>query len=153
MVSRPAPASASVSTARASSRTSSKSSPRPARARESRSRAGSNVQSLAVTESSEIAQARRAVAALAVRQGFDEEDAGRAALVAMEICSNLVKHGRGGELIAQPLERGASRGVGLIGLDKGPGIADLGKCLRDGFSTGGSRGTGLGAINRIAQMF
>jgi anti-sigma regulatory factor (Ser/Thr protein kinase) len=111
------------------------------------------VQSLLITESSQIAQARRAVAALAARQGFSEEDAGRAALVAMEICSNLVKHGGGGELIAQPLEHGASLGVGLIGLDKGPGIADLAKCLRDGFSTGGSPGTGLGAISRMAQVF
>lgn len=111
------------------------------------------MQSLLVTESSQIAQARRAVAALAARQGLDEEDAGRAALVAMEICSNLVKHGGGGELIAQPLERGDVRGVGLIGLDKGPGIEDLAKCLRDGFSTGGSPGTGLGAINRMSQLF
>jgi anti-sigma regulatory factor (Ser/Thr protein kinase) len=111
------------------------------------------VQSLAVTESSEIAQARRAVAALAARQGFGEEDAGRAALVTMEICSNIVKHGGGGELIAQPLELGEVRGVGLLGLDKGPGIADLAKCLRDGFSTGGSPGTGLGAIGRQSQLF
>ena len=111
------------------------------------------MQSLIVTESSEIAQARRAVAALAARQGLDEEDAGRAALVAMEICSNLVKHAGGGELIAQPLERGDARGVGLIGLDRGPGIDDMAKCLRDGFSTGGSPGTGLGAINRMSQLF
>ena len=111
------------------------------------------MQSLAVTESSQIAQARRAVAALAARQGFDEEDAGRAALVAMEICSNLVKHGGGGELIAQPLERGDLRGVGLIGLDKGPGIADMAKSMRDGFSTGSSPGTGLGAISRMSQLF
>ena len=111
------------------------------------------MQSLVVTESSEIAQARRAVASLAARQGFAEEDAGRAALVAMEICSNLVKHGSGGELIAQPLERHGQHGVGLIALDKGAGIADLAKCLRDGFSTGGSPGTGLGAIGRLSQMF
>ena len=111
------------------------------------------MQSFVVTESSQIAQARRAVTAMAGRQGFNEEDAGRAALVAVEICSNLVKHGGGGELIAQPLERGDSRGVGLIGLDKGQGIADLARCLRDGFSTGGSPGTGLGAINRMSQLF
>ena len=111
------------------------------------------MQSIVVTESSQIAQARRAVTAMAGRQGFNEEDAGRAALVAVEICSNLVKHGGGGELIAQPLERGDSRGVGLIGLDKGQGIADLARCLRDGFSTGGSPGTGLGAINRMSQLF
>ncbi|HKS53970.1 MAG TPA: ATP-binding protein, partial [Steroidobacteraceae bacterium] len=111
------------------------------------------MQSFVVTESSEIAQARRAVAALAGRQGLNEADAGRAALAAVEICSNMVKHGGGGELIAQPLERGGQRGVGLVGLDKGPGIDDLAKCLRDGFSTGGSPGTGLGAIRRTAQMF
>ncbi len=111
------------------------------------------MQSLVVTESSEIAQARRAVAALATNQGLGAEDAGRAALVAMEICSNLVKHGGGGELIAQPLERAERRGVGLIGLDKGCGIADLDKCLRDGYSTGGSPGTGLGAIGRMSQLF
>jgi anti-sigma regulatory factor (Ser/Thr protein kinase) len=111
------------------------------------------VQSLVVTESSQIAQARRAVAALAARQGLGEEDAGRAALVAMEICSNMVKHGGGGELIVQPLERAERRGVGLIGLDQGPGIADLAKCLHDGFSTGGSPGTGLGAIGRMSQTF
>ena len=111
------------------------------------------MQSIVVTESSQIAQARRAVTAMAGRQGFNEEDAGRAALVAVEICSNLVKHAGGGELIAQPLERGDSRGVGLIGLDKGQGIADLARCLRDGFSTGGSPGTGLGAINRMSQLF
>jgi anti-sigma regulatory factor (Ser/Thr protein kinase) len=111
------------------------------------------MQSLTVTESSEIAQARRAAAALAEGQGFDTEDAGRAALVAMEIASNMVKHGGGGELILQPLERGDKHGVSLIGLDKGAGIADLAKCLRDGFSTGGSPGTGLGAINRMSQLF
>jgi hypothetical protein len=44
-------------------------------------------------------------------------------------------------------------GVELLGLDKGPGIADLGKCLQDGYSTGGSPGTGLGAISRLAQKF
>lgn len=111
------------------------------------------MQSLTVTEPSEIAQARRAVGALAARQGFSEEDAGRTALVAMEICSNIVKHGGGGELIAQPLEQGERRGIGLVGLDKGPGIEDVAKCLRDGFSTGSSPGTGLGAINRISQVF
>ena len=112
------------------------------------------MQSFAVTESSQIAQARRGVAALAARQGFNAEDAGRAALVAMEICSNMVKHGGGGELIAQPLEeRDQQHGVGLLGLDKGQGIEDLAKCLRDGFSTGGSPGTGLGAIRRLSQVF
>jgi anti-sigma regulatory factor (Ser/Thr protein kinase) len=111
------------------------------------------VHNLAITESSEIAQARRTVNALAAQAGFDEQDAGRAALVATEICSNIVKHGGSGELIAQPLEHGAIRGLNLIGLDKGTGMTDVAKCLKDGFSTGGSPGTGLGAIRRLSQQF
>ena len=111
------------------------------------------MQSIVVTESSQIAQARRAVTAMAGRQGFNEEDAGRAALVAVEICSNLVKHGGGGELIAQPLERGDSRGVGLIGLDKGPGIPDIELALRDGYTSGSGLGLGLNGARKLSHEF
>jgi anti-sigma regulatory factor (Ser/Thr protein kinase) len=111
------------------------------------------MQSLRVTESSELAQARRTVLALATNGGFDETAAGRAALVATEICSNLIKHGGGGELLVRRLEDARGAGLELIGIDKGPGMTDIGQCLRDGFSTGGSPGTGLGAIERQSQLF
>lgn len=109
--------------------------------------------SFRVTESSELAQARRAVAALAASSGFDDSAAGRAALVATEISSNVVKHGGGGELLVRELEDAQGRGLELIGLDKGPGIIDIAQCMRDGFSTGGSPGTGLGAMERQSQTF
>jgi anti-sigma regulatory factor (Ser/Thr protein kinase) len=111
------------------------------------------MQSFSITESSGIAHARRAVAALAGTIGFSAEDTGRASLVATEICSNIVKHGGGGELLAHVIKDNGSRAVELIALDKGPGMADVDKCLRDGFSTGGSPGTGLGAIGRLSQVF
>ena len=53
------------------------------------------------------------------------EDAGRAALVATEIGTNLVKHGGGGEIIARKITSGTSKGLELLGLDKGPGMADV----------------------------
>jgi anti-sigma regulatory factor (Ser/Thr protein kinase) len=111
------------------------------------------MRSFGVTESSQVAQTRRAVSALAVQNGFDVEDAGRAALVATEICSNLIKHGGGGELVARSLEHDGRLGIEMLGLDRGPGMLDVAKCLRDGFSTGGSPGTGLGAIERMSQQF
>ena len=43
-------------------------------------------------------------------------------------------------------------GVELLALDKGPGIADVARCLVDGFSTAGSPGTGLGAVARISDQ-
>lgn len=106
-----------------------------------------------IGDSSEVAPARRGVSTLAAESGFDAEDAGRAALVATEIGTNMVKHAGGGELIAQKITGDGRTGLELLGLDKGPGIADLGKCLCDGYSTSGSPGTGLGAIERMSQRF
>lgn len=106
-----------------------------------------------IGDSSEVAPARRGIGVLAGRLGFDEQDAGRAALVATEIGTNLIKHGGGGELIAQRITSEGRAGLELLGLDKGVGMADVDKCLRDGYSTGGSPGTGLGAIERMSQNF
>jgi anti-sigma regulatory factor (Ser/Thr protein kinase) len=109
-----------------------------------------------VTEQSQVAEARRKAAALAQGAGFSEEDAGRVALVATELATNLVKHGSGGRLLAglydEPGDQARS-GVQLVAIDKGVGIADLGAALRDGYSTAGSAGQGLGAIQRQAQAF
>jgi hypothetical protein len=40
-----------------------------------------------------------------------------------------------------------------VALDRGPGISDIGEALRDGYSTAGSPGTGLGAIRRLCSRF
>lgn len=111
------------------------------------------MQLFSIGDPSEVAPARRGISLLAGNLGFDTEDAGRAALVATEIGTNLIKHGGGGELIAQQIVSGSRRGLELLGLDKGAGMADVARCLRDGYSTGGSPGTGLGAIERMSQVF
>jgi hypothetical protein len=43
--------------------------------------------------------------------------------------------------------------VDVIALDRGPGINSVAESLRDGYSTSGSPGTGLGAIARLADSF
>ena len=111
------------------------------------------VQAFQVTDGSGVAQARRGVATLAGAIGFNERDVGRASLVATEIATNLLKHGRGGELLAEAVGNEEMKGLELLGLDKGSGMADPGKCLIDGYSTTGSPGTGLGAISRLSQCF
>lgn len=111
------------------------------------------MQQFPIGDVSEIAPARRGISAFASDLGFNTDDAGRAALVATEIGTNLVKHGGGGVIIVKQISDGTRRGVELLGLDKGLGMADVGKCLRDGYSTSGSPGTGLGAIERLSQHF
>lgn len=111
------------------------------------------MQQFSIGDVSEVAPARRGISAFASQLGFSTEDAGRAALVATEIGTNLIKHGGGGEIIVRRLSDGMRQGLELLGLDKGPGIDDIGKCLRDGYSTSGSPGTGLGAMERLSQRF
>lgn len=106
-----------------------------------------------IADSSSVGDARRIGVELARSAGFDEGDAGRVAISLTEAASNLVKHAGGGDLLLQDLRNGRGRGVGLVAIDKGPGISNLGQALRDGYSTHGSSGNGLGAIARQANAF
>jgi anti-sigma regulatory factor (Ser/Thr protein kinase) len=116
------------------------------------SRAGEDV-AVAVTEASQVGEARRAAAALVGQLGFDATEAGKVALVVTEAANNLAKHATGGELLLGAVEREGVTGIQVLALDRGPGMADLGRCLRDGFSTAGTPGTGLGAITRLSSLF
>ncbi len=107
---------------------------------------------LTVAEASNVGEARRVIAALAASLGFDETSAGRAALVVTEAANNLVKHAREGILFIRPLERDAITGIEVLALDKGPGMTDVSRCLRDGYSTTGTPGNGLGAIARLSAF-
>ena len=106
-----------------------------------------------MTDATQVGVARRAGSALGRQLGFDEEEAGKIALVVSELGTNLVKHAREGELLLSVARDGAARGVGVLALDRGPGIANLAEALRDGYSTAGSPGTGLGAIRRLSATF
>ena len=70
-----------------------------------------------------------------------------------QIDGNLVKHASGGELIVQPIEAGGVVGLEILVLDRGPGMEDVSACMRDGFSTSGTPGHGLGAVARLSDVF
>lgn len=106
---------------------------------------------LAVRDSSQVAEARRQCAALAERIGFPEPETGRVALVATELATNLVKHAHGGEILAEADEENGGSGIALIALDRGPGIGDIARAARDGHSTAGTAGNGLGAVRRQSE--
>jgi anti-sigma regulatory factor (Ser/Thr protein kinase) len=106
-----------------------------------------------VTDASAAGEVRRTAAALAAGLEFAEEDQGRVALVATEAASNLAKHASNGQVVLRSVSAAEGGGVELLALDRGPGIADLARCLRDGFSTAGTAGAGLGAIRRLADVF
>jgi anti-sigma regulatory factor (Ser/Thr protein kinase) len=106
-----------------------------------------------VVEQSQVAEVRRMVAELAARQGMSATEAGRCALVATEASTNLVKYGKQGSVTVNDYSEAGVSGIQLVALDKGPGFSNFLASLRDGVSTGGSLGIGLGGIMRASDLF
>jgi anti-sigma regulatory factor (Ser/Thr protein kinase) len=109
-----------------------------------------------VSDPSLVAEARRQAQVLARQAGFDEVRAGKLALVVTEAATNILKFAGQGEILLRllsPAGGAAAEGVEVLALDKGPGMVDVVASLRDGFSTAGSPGTGLGGISRLADWY
>jgi anti-sigma regulatory factor (Ser/Thr protein kinase) len=102
-------------------------------------------------DASRVGEARRHAARLALECGLPELEAGRLAIVVTELATNLVRHASRGRMLigGQPEQRE----VEVLAVDHGPGIADVERSLDDGYSTGGTPGTGLGAVRRLATTF
>jgi anti-sigma regulatory factor (Ser/Thr protein kinase) len=100
-----------------------------------------------------VSSARLAVQRLAMDLEFDETRAGRVAIVTTEAVSNMIRHGGGGTFAARPLARDGALGIEMLAIDAGRGMRDFAGSSVDGVSTGGTPGTGLGAIQRLADEF
>ncbi|MFV2104052.1 SpoIIE family protein phosphatase [Micromonospora sp. LOL_024] len=96
---------------------------------------------------------RRAAERLGDQLGLPTGRIADLAIVAAELTSNLIKHAEEGVLLLRPVRRASDAGVELIAIDSGPGMVDLTDSARDGNSTTGTLGIGLGAIVRQASWF
>ncbi len=106
-----------------------------------------------VSDTSHVGEVRRGAQSLAFRAGLADSDAARLALIVTEMATNIVKHaGKGQILLRAMLETPATTGVEVLALDQGGGISDVARSMKDGYSTAGSPGTGLGAISRLATF-
>lgn len=104
-----------------------------------------------VSEETQVGEARRVVGEITRRLGYEETLAGKASIVVTELAHNLVRHAGGGEMLIRELAGTQHPGLEFLALDCGPGMRNVGECMRDGFSTFGSAGNGLGSINRLAD--
>jgi anti-sigma regulatory factor (Ser/Thr protein kinase) len=106
-------------------------------------------QTVEIVHASNVGAAQRVSRDLAESIGFDATACEEIALTMTELATNLIKHAQGGKLTLTPLANGGRVGLELESSDSGPGIADVEQALADRFSTAGTRGTGLGAVNRL----
>jgi len=106
-----------------------------------------------VDDSSRVAECRRVAIQMARREGLSEQQSANAAIVASELATNMAKYAQGGALQIATLSERWRSGVELMALDRGPGMASVSACMADGFSTGASAGSGLGAVRRLSNYF
>jgi anti-sigma regulatory factor (Ser/Thr protein kinase) len=107
---------------------------------------------LRVEEPSAVAACRAAAMTMARRLEFPAKRADRLALAVTEAASNLHKHAHEGSVLLRISHDADPPGIELVTIDAGPGVPDVGAALRDGHSTSGTLGIGLGSISRQADF-
>ncbi|MFG1922876.1 ATP-binding protein [Cryptosporangium sp. NPDC048952] len=118
---------------------------------------GAEVLWIPIDDTSAVGAARRMATGLATRAGFGETRSGELAIAVTELAGNLHRHARDGAValrLTRPYlstDDSGEAAVEVIALDAGPGMEDFETHLRDGYSTGGTLGVGLGAVTRLAS--
>ena len=107
---------------------------------------------LRVEDPSAASACRGAALALADRLGFPAVRADQLALAVTEAASNLHTHASQGMMMLRVGRDGGTPGIEMVTIDAGPGVQDTAAALRDGHSTSGTLGIGLGAIRRLADF-
>ena len=87
------------------------------------------------------------------RAGFSLLETTKLVTAASELARNALEHGGGGYADIEVITDGIRRGVRMTFVDEGPGIPDIEQALRDGFTTGGGLGLGLGGSRRLVSEF
>jgi serine/threonine-protein kinase RsbT len=101
----------------------------------------------------DVVALRKHVRERAVAIALSLVDQTKLVTAASELARNTIKYGGGGMVCLDALTDGFRKGVGLIFIDNGPGIPDLDLALRDGYTTGGGLGLGLGGSRRLVDEF
>ena len=104
---------------------------------------------LRISSAAEAQSAGETARIFAGDTGFEGPQRDEVALAVLELATNLVKHAGGGELKLRALEWEGRHGLEVVSEDHGPGITDVERAIGDGFTTAGTRGAGLGAVNRL----
>jgi serine/threonine-protein kinase RsbT len=115
--------------------------------------AGTKSDSLHIRSETDVVQVRQAVRQWAVELGFSLVDQTKVVTAASELARNVLVHGGGGSVRLEILQKNPRQGLRLIFEDQGPGIPDIHLAMRDGYTTGGGLGLGLGGSKRLVNEF
>jgi serine/threonine-protein kinase RsbT len=110
-------------------------------------------ETVAVRSDADIVHVRHLVREWARQQGFSLIAQTKVVTAASELARNTVHYGGGGTLRLEVLHHGVRCGLQLTFEDRGPGIADIELAMKDGYTTSGGLGLGLGGAKRLSHAF
>lgn len=85
--------------------------------------------------------------------GYGLVDQTKLITAASELVRNIVLYAGSGQVEVEEVDRGGQSGLRLTFTDHGPGIADVGRAMQDGYSTGRGMGLGLPGTRRLVHEF
>jgi len=103
--------------------------------------------------SEDVLKVRQTARRLALEAGFGLVDQTKIVTAVSELARNTVTHGGGGTATLELLEEGSRRGLRIAFRDEGPGIVDVELAMKDGYTTSGGLGLGLGGSRRLMGEF
>src|ERR1051326_6218999 len=92
-------------------------------------------QVIPISSDTDIVEVCVGARALAAYVGFTGDDLVMIAPAVSEVARNIVEYARHGEIALSVIHGSSRRGVQVVARDRGPGIADIGKAMQDGYST------------------
>lgn len=110
-------------------------------------------ETLKVTEERHVVAVRQAVRTLALEIKLSLVDQTKIITAASELARNLLIYGGGGDVVMEIVKDGSRMGVKVRFSDQGPGIEDIDRALRDGYTSGSGMGLGLGGAKRLVNEF
>lgn len=101
----------------------------------------------------DIVGARHIARDMAKELGFGIVDQARIATAVSELARNIYLYAKDGQIIFEKNISAESKELTVIAQDSGPGIADIGEVMQDGYSTSGGLGAGLPGVKRLMDTF
>lgn len=109
-------------------------------------------QFMVISNAGEVIAIRRIAKEMAHDIGFDECTREEISLVVSELASNIIKYTKRGIITISPVCNEQCEGIMIEAEDDGEGFNEY-TALKDGVSTSGTLGVGLGAVNRLMDEF
>jgi serine/threonine-protein kinase RsbT len=108
---------------------------------------------LPIASQEDVVLVRQAVRKASVELGLNLVDQTKIITAASELARNAFIHGGGGRVLIEQVHEADRKGLRLTFTDQGPGIPDIEKALKDGYTSGNGLGLGLGGAKRLSNDF